>query len=63
MNFRLYVTEKRQLFEKVNALKKNIMKNLFPKIITAIFPYTFQKVYNCDHNHSRYKHLIGGYSY
>jgi GR25 family glycosyltransferase involved in LPS biosynthesis len=49
-------------YGKSQCFEKEYYEKLFPKIITAISSDTFQKVYQCEHNNSRYKHLIDKYT-
>lgn len=49
-------------YGKSQCVEKEYYEKLFPKIITAISSDTFQKVYQCDHNYSRYKQFIDKYT-
>ena len=64
----LKVYKESKLKNKQNdLLNENLIRQLsdlklFPKIITALSSDTYDKVYQCTHNSSRYKHLIEEYT-
>tara|TARA_Y100001970_G_C14155291_1_gene815164 strand:- start:526 stop:1293 length:768 start_codon:yes stop_codon:yes gene_type:complete len=49
-------------YGKSQCSEKEYYEKLFPKIITALSSDTFQKVYQCTYDSSRYKHLINEYT-
>lgn len=49
-------------YGKSQCVEKVYYEKIFPKIITALSSNTFNKVYQCTHQSSRYKHLIEEYT-
>tara|TARA_Y100000590_G_scaffold470383_1_gene664324 strand:- start:5816 stop:6583 length:768 start_codon:yes stop_codon:yes gene_type:complete len=49
-------------YGKSQCREKEYYQKMFPKIITALSSDSFQKVFQCTYNTSRYNHLIEGYT-
>lgn len=49
-------------YGKSQCVEKEYYEKLFPKIITALSSDTFNKVYQCSYESSRYNHLIDNYT-
>tara|TARA_Y100001970_G_C13959094_1_gene712227 strand:- start:111 stop:872 length:762 start_codon:yes stop_codon:yes gene_type:complete len=49
-------------YGKSQCVEKEYYEKLFPKIITALSSDTYDKIYQCTHQSSRYKHLIEEYT-
>ena len=49
-------------YGKSQCIEKEYYKNLFPNNLIALSSDTYNKIYQCSHNSSRYKHLIEKYT-
>ena len=49
-------------YGKSQCREKEYYQKIFPKMITALSSDSFQKVFQCTYNTSRYNHLIEGYT-